>query len=42
MSFSDIAARLRKHSDEKAAAEADAPRNFEELYLLRARILGKD
>lgn len=40
MSFSDIAARLRKHSDEKAAADVDAPRNFEELYLLRARILG--
>lgn len=39
MSFSDIAARLRKHSDEKADQEL-APRNFDELYLLRARILG--
>jgi transcriptional regulator with XRE-family HTH domain len=37
MSFEDIAARLRKHSDQKASA---APRNFDELYLLRARILG--
>jgi transcriptional regulator with XRE-family HTH domain len=40
MSFSDIAARLRKYSDEKAEKEEAAPRNFEELYLLRARILG--
>lgn len=39
MSFSDIAARMRKHSDEKAEQE-QAPRNFDELYLLRARILG--
>ncbi|MBN1966880.1 MAG: transcriptional regulator [Anaerolineae bacterium] len=39
MSFSDIASRLRKHSDEKAA-KSEEPRNFEELYLLRARILG--
>ncbi|MBN1681252.1 MAG: transcriptional regulator [Anaerolineae bacterium] len=38
MSFSDIAARLRQHADEKAIKEA--PRNFEELYQLRARILG--
>ena len=39
MSFDDIAARMRKHTDKKATAD-DAPRNFEELYLLRARILG--
>ncbi len=39
MSFGDIAARLRKHSDDKAEKEA-APRNYEELHLLRARILG--
>jgi transcriptional regulator with XRE-family HTH domain len=40
MSFNDIAARLRKRSEEKADQEEAAPRNFEELYLLRARILG--
>jgi len=40
MSFSDISARLRRHADEKAVQEAAGPRNFEELYLLRARILG--
>jgi transcriptional regulator with XRE-family HTH domain len=39
MSFDDIAARLRKHADEKAEKQK-APTNFEELYLLRARILG--
>jgi transcriptional regulator with XRE-family HTH domain len=39
MSFDDIAARLRKHADEKAE-QRQAPPNFEELYLLRARILG--
>jgi transcriptional regulator with XRE-family HTH domain len=39
MSFDDIAARLRKHADEKAE-EQRTPPNFEELYLLRARILG--
>jgi transcriptional regulator with XRE-family HTH domain len=38
-SFGDIADRLRKHADDKSAQE-DAPRNFEELYRLRARILG--
>lgn len=38
MSFSDIADRMRRHSDERA--EGGAPRNFDELYLLRARILG--
>jgi transcriptional regulator with XRE-family HTH domain len=31
---------LRKHSDEKAENQSNAPRNFEELYVLRARILG--
>jgi transcriptional regulator with XRE-family HTH domain len=40
MSLSDIAARFRKHSDEKADKQAAAPRNFEEMYMLRARILG--
>jgi transcriptional regulator with XRE-family HTH domain len=39
MSFDDVAARLRKHSDQQTD-HADTPRNFEELYLLRARILG--
>jgi transcriptional regulator with XRE-family HTH domain len=39
MSFDDIAARLRKHADEKAEQEQTPP-NFEELHLLRARILG--
>ncbi|HMM27336.1 MAG: helix-turn-helix transcriptional regulator [Chloroflexota bacterium] len=38
MSFSDIADRMRRHSDERA--DSGAPRNFDELYLLRARILG--
>lgn len=38
MDFSDIASRLRKHSDDKK--QEQAPRNFDELYLLRARILG--
>mgnify|MGYP001188982166 CR=1 FL=1 len=38
MSFSDIADRMRRHTDERT--EAGTPRNFEELYLLRARILG--
>lgn len=39
MSFDDIAARLRQHADEKAEQQHTPP-NFEELYLLRARILG--
>lgn len=39
MSFGDIAARMRKHAAEKAEQES-APPDFEELYLLRARILG--
>lgn len=39
MSFDDVAARLRKHSDKKGDRD-DTPRDFEELYLLRARILG--
>jgi transcriptional regulator with XRE-family HTH domain len=39
MDFSDIAARLKKHADEHAG-DSDAPRNYEELHLLRARILG--
>ncbi len=39
MSFDDVAARLRKHSDKRTDRDA-MPRNFEELYLLRARILG--
>lgn len=38
-SFGDIANRLRRHADEHDQDEA-GPRNFEELYLLRARILG--
>ncbi|NLE52321.1 MAG: helix-turn-helix transcriptional regulator [Chloroflexi bacterium] len=38
MSFSDIADRMRRHSDERA--DFGSARNFEELYLLRARILG--
>lgn len=38
MSFSDIADRMRRHSDERA--EEGALHNFSELYLLRARILG--
>lgn len=38
MSFSDIADRMRRHSDERA--EESATRNFSELYLLRARMLG--
>lgn len=39
MSFSDIASQMRKRADQKAAQE-DAPPNFEEIYALRARILG--
>jgi transcriptional regulator with XRE-family HTH domain len=39
MSFSDIAGRLRQQSD-SAGQTGDSPRNFDELYLLRARILG--
>jgi transcriptional regulator with XRE-family HTH domain len=39
MSFSDIAARMRKYADDKAERET-VPRNFDELYVLRARILG--
>lgn len=38
MSFSDIAGRMRRRADERA--EGNAPRNFEELYRVRARILG--
>jgi transcriptional regulator with XRE-family HTH domain len=38
MSFGDIAARMRQHAAEKA--EDVAPPDFEELYMLRARILG--
>jgi len=38
MSFSDIADRMRRHSDERA--EGGAPRNLDEVYSLRARILG--
>ncbi len=41
MSFQDVASRMRKHADHKAAASSDTPpTNFEELYRLRARILG--
>ncbi|HEX3053469.1 MAG TPA: helix-turn-helix transcriptional regulator [Aggregatilineaceae bacterium] len=40
MSFSDIAARMRKHADDKAEKAETGPRNFEEIYLLRARSLG--
>ncbi|MBN1202963.1 MAG: transcriptional regulator [Anaerolineae bacterium] len=39
MSFSDIAARLRQHADDKEQ-QAAAPQNFGEMYILRARILG--
>jgi transcriptional regulator with XRE-family HTH domain len=39
MSFDDIAARMRKHPDRKALKD-ETPRDFDELYLLRARILG--
>ncbi len=39
MSFDDIAARIRRQTEKKGQAE-DAPRDFRELYLLRARILG--
>lgn len=39
MDFSDIAARLRKHADERAEKET-RPRNHDEVYLLRGRILG--
>jgi transcriptional regulator with XRE-family HTH domain len=38
MSFSDIAARMRKHAAEKT--EDIKPTDFEEIYRLRARILG--
>jgi transcriptional regulator with XRE-family HTH domain len=38
MSFSDIADRMRRHSDERA--DHGPARNFQELYLIRARILG--
>ncbi|MBN2304050.1 MAG: transcriptional regulator [Anaerolineae bacterium] len=37
-SFSDIASKIRSKRTDQAADEK--PRNFEELYLLRARILG--
>ena len=40
MSFGDVAARLRKKSDEQTAADAPPPRDHQELYTLRARILG--
>ena len=39
MSFSDITGRLRQHTD-SAGQTGSSPRNFDELYLLRARILG--
>lgn len=39
-SMSDVAARLRKRSEDKAAAAAPPPRDFDELYAIRARILG--
>jgi transcriptional regulator with XRE-family HTH domain len=38
MSFSDIAARMREHAAEHA--EEEKPTDFEEIYKLRARILG--
>lgn len=40
MSFQDIASRMRKHADEKAAAAQKPLPDFDELYRLRARILG--
>ena len=42
MSFSDVASRMRRKSDDRSGKEQqqDAPRDFNELYLLRARILG--
>ncbi len=39
-SMSDVAARLRKQTADKAAAAAPPPRDFGELYAIRARILG--
>jgi transcriptional regulator with XRE-family HTH domain len=38
--MSEVAARLRKRSEDKAAAAAPPPRDFGELYAIRARILG--
>lgn len=40
MSFGDVSARLKKKNDEQAAASAPPPRDYHELYTLRARILG--
>ncbi len=40
MSFGDISARLKKKSEEQQAADAPPPRDYPELYALRARILG--
>jgi len=39
-SMSEVAARLRKRNEDKAAATASPPRDFAELYAIRARILG--
>ncbi len=39
MSFSDIAARMRQHAAEQTEQE-EGPPDFEEIYKLRARILG--
>ncbi len=40
MSFNDLAAKFRQHAAKQADTKAEAPPNFEELYLVRARILG--
>lgn len=39
MSFSDIADRMRRQASDQSSA-GSAPRNFDELHLLRGRILG--
>ncbi len=40
MSFDDLAARFREQAEKNAPPGDDAPPDFGELYLLRARILG--
>jgi transcriptional regulator with XRE-family HTH domain len=40
MSFDDLAARFRKQAEKHEQAEEAAPPAFDELYLLRTRILG--
>src|SRR4051812_23013087 len=40
MSFGDVSARMKAKKKEEEAAQAPAERNYDEVHLLRARILG--